>query len=142
MALETGKRENTIMLIWIGIYIFVYIIFLPIKGDQFSHIPIVYGYMISTLLLVFGLKFLSQNIGSRLTVKMSALIISFAVLFPVASYLYNGKGHLICNSAEYNYTTVLFLLLDTSNREEVETAIDCAKFGKNQHIVESLINKK
>lgn len=136
------KRENGILLIWIGVYFFVFFMSVPIKGDMFAQIPVVYAYMFATFLMVWFLRFFVKILTMRLALKLSVLILTFAFLYPAVSYFLNGKGTLICNAAEYNYPTVLYLLLDKSNKEEMEWATDCAGFGDNKQILSGFVSPK
>lgn len=129
------KKENGILLIWIGVYFFVFFMSVPIKGDMFAQIPVVYAYMFATFLMTWFLKFFVKIPNMRLALKLSVLILTFAFLYPAVSYFLNGKGHFICNAAKYNYPTVLYLLLDKSNQEEMELATNCAQSGNNEQIL-------
>ena len=138
IGVEMEKKEIVTALLWFLGFILVYILFLPIKGDQFYHFFPVYGYLIATILLFWALYLISKPFRFNFALRMTVLILVMALIFPIASYYYNGRQKLICNAAKHNYQFILNALLDTSNQEEMSTALFCAKEGNNLIVAEDL----
>ena len=135
------RIETRRLIVWFCGFLSVCFLFFPIKGDLFSVFLPVYFYFAATLVLSWVRYLTSSHISSSFIRKLSLTIVLTATLFPAWIYFYNGRGRLICNAAEYNYPSVLNVLLDTSNKEELKMALERAQVGENWEIVNDLLAK-
>jgi hypothetical protein len=139
--MKTDKKETVFLLLWFLGFVSVYVLFRPIKGDQFFHFPFVYGYLLSSILLVWSFYLISNPFKAAFAAKVTTAAVFTAVMFAAGSYLYNGRGQIIRNAAEYNYPLILKTVLDETNQEELDLAVYFARAGKNPEIVEYLKQK-
>jgi hypothetical protein len=139
MAADLKNRKESIgLLLWIFGFVAVYVLFFPIKGDQFFHFIPVYCYFAASLILIWTWYLIGKTMSAAFAIKAAKLVLITAVGFPVGSYYYNGRMHFIRNAAEFNHPAVLNLFLDESNQAELDMALYYAKAGKNAEIVEAL----
>lgn len=122
-------KNKELIAIFTG-FLLTYFFFLPIKGDMFSHFPYIYFYLLIVLILCWLRYFTSDKFPFGKALKITASLALISVLFPVASFLYNGRMHFVMNAAYYNYPTVLRIFLDTSNQEELDNVLRIAKQGE------------
>lgn len=143
MDQNTGKdrsqlRRHAILLaIWVGLFCTTYFLFLPIKGDKFGNFVPVYIYLLLSLVEIWA-AYVFGKLSRAFILKLSVIVVSVAVLFPVGSYLYNGRLYFVRNAAEYGYERVLWATLDTSNEEEIDSAIYFASSRGNNELVDRL----
>lgn len=136
---RSQRRKHSILLaVWAGLFCTTYFLFLPIKGDMFSHFLPVYIYLLLSFIEVWA-AYVFGKVTRALTLKLSVIVICVAVLFPVGSYLYNGRLYFVRNAAEYGYERILWVTLDTSNADEIDFAIRSASSRGNDELVDRLI---
>ena len=136
-----GMNEKTFkkyLGLWCLGLIFVYIIFFPIKLDIFSHYLPIYAYLIISLFLLWFIGLFLHKVNKAFVFKSTILILTICIVFPIGSYFINGKASFIKNSAQYNYPTVLRIVLYDTNQEELNLALFWAKEGNNTEIIKDL----
>jgi len=143
MTVYTNKQETLYSVFWLIGFVLAYLLFFPVtmRGDMFAPYYSVYFYFVATLLFVWARYFITKSIPASFAVKITILVLILALFFPISSYYYNGRMRFIQNAAEHNYPIVLNLFLDTSNQEELNLALLCAKAGENDAIIKDLKTK-
>lgn len=132
------RKHSILMAIWVGLFCTTYFLFLPIKGDRFSHFLPVYIYLLLSFVEVWA-AVLFGKLSRQFAVKLSIVVVSVAVLFPIGSYYYNGRLRYVQNAAKYGYERILWATLDTSNPDEIDFAAEWAERGGKIELVDKLI---
>jgi hypothetical protein len=131
-----------LMAVWIGLFITVYLLYRPIKGDPFSHYAPVYSFVFLSFVLIWCAYAFFGIVIRTFVFRLSITVICVAVLLPVVSYRYNGRLYYVRNAAEFGYNQILWITLDDSNVDEIDFAMGAAIQGGNDELVDKLNEMK
>jgi len=132
------RGPSFLITVWVLLFITVYLLFRPIKGDPFSHYVPVYSFVLLSFVLIGGAYAFFGTVIRTFVFRMSITVICVAILLPVASYIYHGRVYFVRNAAQYGYDRVLWITLDDSNVEEIDFAIEAASYGGNDELIDKL----
>jgi hypothetical protein len=136
------RGPSFLMAVWVVLFIAVYLLFRPIKGDMFSHFVPVYSFLFLSFVLIWCAYAFLGTVIRTFAFRLSITVICVAVLSPVASYLYHGRLYYVKNAAEFGYDRILWITLDDSNVDEIDFAIGVASYGGNDELVDKLKEMK